>query len=92
MSDPGTGYRSRDEIKDVRGKHDPIKILSDKILSNDLLTKEILKDIEDKNKRIIEEAMQQALKDEEPVIQDMFEDIYCENNEVVKGIAPRSIL
>lgn len=43
MSDPGTSYRTRDEIQEVRATRDPITSLKDKILSNNLGTAEELK-------------------------------------------------
>ena len=36
MSDPGTSYRSRDEIQEVRQSRDPITNLREKILTNEL--------------------------------------------------------
>lgn len=43
MSDPGTSYRSRDEIQEVRQTRDPITSFREKILSNELATAEELK-------------------------------------------------
>lgn len=43
MSDPGTSYRTRDEIQEVRQTRDPITSLKEKILSNELATAEELK-------------------------------------------------
>lgn len=46
MSDPGTSYRTRDEIQEVRATRDPITSLKEKILNNNLATAEELKVIE----------------------------------------------
>lgn len=43
MSDPGTSYRTRDEIQEVRATRDPITSLKEKILNNNLATAEELK-------------------------------------------------
>uniref|UniRef100_A0A2H1W414 SFRICE_020483 n=1 Tax=Spodoptera frugiperda TaxID=7108 RepID=A0A2H1W414_SPOFR len=43
MSDPGTSYRTRDEIQEVRQTRDPITSYKDKILSNELATPDQLK-------------------------------------------------
>lgn len=43
MSDPGTSYRTRDEIQEVRQTRDPITSFREKILNNDLATAEELK-------------------------------------------------
>lgn len=43
MSDPGTSYRTRDEIQEVRQTRDPITSFKEKILSANLATQDELK-------------------------------------------------
>ena len=43
MSDPGTSYRTRAEIQEVRQNRDPITSFREKILTADLVTPEELK-------------------------------------------------
>lgn len=43
MSDPGTSYRTRDEVANVRQTRDPITSFKEKILSTDLVTSDELK-------------------------------------------------
>lgn len=43
MSDPGTSYRTRDEIQEVRQTRDPITSFKEKILSSGLVTADELK-------------------------------------------------
>ena len=43
MSDPGTSYRSRDEIQEVRQTRDPITSFRERILSTNLTTADELK-------------------------------------------------
>lgn len=43
MSDPGTSYRTRDEIQEVRQTRDPITSFREKIISRELATAEELK-------------------------------------------------
>lgn len=43
MSDPGTSYRTRDEVQEVRQTRDPITSFKEKILSTGLATQEQLK-------------------------------------------------
>jgi pyruvate dehydrogenase E1 component alpha subunit len=43
MSDPGTSYRSRDEVQEVRATRDPITSFKDKILGSQMATPEELK-------------------------------------------------
>lgn len=43
MSDPGTSYRTREEIQEVRQTKDPITSFKEKILSSNLVTQEEIK-------------------------------------------------
>lgn len=43
MSDPGTSYRTRDEIQEVRQTRDPIMLFKERIVGADLVTAEELK-------------------------------------------------
>lgn len=43
MSDPGTSYRTRDEIQEVRQTRDPITSFKEKIISTNLVTADELK-------------------------------------------------
>lgn len=46
MSDPGTSYRTREEIQEVRQSRDPITSFKDRIISSGLATSEQLKEID----------------------------------------------
>ena len=43
MSDPGTSYRTRDEVKEMRQTYDPITSLRNKMLEAGFVTKEDVK-------------------------------------------------
>jgi pyruvate dehydrogenase E1 component alpha subunit len=43
MSDPGTSYRTRDEIQEVRQTRDPITSFKEKIITANLVTADELK-------------------------------------------------
>lgn len=43
MSDPGTSYRTRDEVQEVRQTRDPITSFKEKIISSNLVTAEEIK-------------------------------------------------
>lgn len=43
MSDPGTSYRTRDEIQEVRQTRDPITSFKDRLLSSQLASADELK-------------------------------------------------
>merc|ERR1719228_736117 len=68
MSDPGTSYRTRDEIQEVRQTRDPIMLLKEKILSNDLGTADELKKVD--------EAVKVAKSDKEIPVADLAADVY----------------
>ncbi|OXV06884.1 hypothetical protein Egran_05347 [Elaphomyces granulatus] len=85
MSDPGTTYRSREEIQRMRSTHDAIAGLKQKLLDWEVVTDEELKAI-DKDARSsvdeeVAEAEKMALPD--PTSRILFEDIY------VRGSEPR---
>jgi pyruvate dehydrogenase E1 component alpha subunit len=43
MSDPGTSYRTREEVQDVRQTRDPIMSFKEKVLTAGLVTADELK-------------------------------------------------
>lgn len=94
MSDPGTSYRSRDEVQEVRQTRDPITSLKEKILSNNLATAEELKAIEVRIRSTVDEAHQKSKLAKEVGVHELAGDIYAspENNELVRSILPNQPL
>lgn len=94
MSDPGTSYRSRDEVQEVRQTRDPITSLKDKILSSNLATPEELKGIETRVRTVVDEAHQKSKLAKEVGIHELVADIYAnpENSELVRNILPNQSL
>ncbi|KAK2715736.1 hypothetical protein QYM36_010342 [Artemia franciscana] len=76
MSDPGTSYRSREEIQEVRQTRDPISGFKDRILNADLVTAEELKEIDLEVRQTVDDATKQAKVDPEVGIDDLAGDIY----------------
>src|SRR4051812_39345645 len=60
MSDPGTSYRKRDEIDDVRKNRDPISHFKDRILKANLVSEDELKKIETEIVKEVSEAVKIA--------------------------------
>lgn len=76
MSDPGVGYRTRDEIQNVRRTQDPIASLKERILDTNLGSTDDLKAIDQDIKTEIEEAVKRAQEDKELPLDELYKDIY----------------
>ncbi|XP_058621163.1 pyruvate dehydrogenase E1 subunit alpha 1b isoform X2 [Onychostoma macrolepis] len=76
MSDPGVSYRTREEIQEVRSKSDPITVLKDRMISNNMANLEEIKDIDAEIRKEIEEAAQFATSDPEPPLEDLCNHIF----------------
>lgn len=89
MSDPGTSYRTRDEIQEVRQSRDPITNFKDKLLSNELATNEELKAIDAKIKTEVDEAVKSARGDPELPVAELYADVYANPIEQsIRGMTP----
>ncbi|XP_006874748.1 PREDICTED: pyruvate dehydrogenase E1 component subunit alpha, somatic form, mitochondrial-like [Chrysochloris asiatica] len=76
MSDPGVSYRSREEIQDVRRKSDPIMLLKDRMVNNELASVDEFKEIDGEVKKEIEDAAHFAVTDQEPTLEELGHHIY----------------
>ncbi|XP_037389356.1 pyruvate dehydrogenase E1 component subunit alpha, mitochondrial-like isoform X1 [Pygocentrus nattereri] len=76
MSDPGISYRTREEIQEVRSKSDPISMLKDRMLNNNMASVEELKEIDVEVRKEIEDAAQFATTDPEPPLEDLCNHIF----------------
>lgn len=83
MSDPGTTYRTREEIQRMRSTNDPIAGLKHKILDWEICTEEELKTIDkDARKHVNDEvAIAEAMAVPETTPQILYEDIYVRGSE-----------
>ncbi|XP_066915243.1 pyruvate dehydrogenase E1 component subunit alpha, somatic form, mitochondrial-like [Clytia hemisphaerica] len=87
MSDPGTSYRTRDEIQETRQKRDPINGFKERLVGLELATQAELKKVDQEVKKMVDEAVQFARTDAEPPRDDMAMFIYSEGTggESVRG-------
>jgi Pyruvate/2-oxoglutarate dehydrogenase complex, dehydrogenase (E1) component, eukaryotic type, alpha subunit len=87
MSDPGTTYRTREEIQRMRSTNDPIAGLKQRIINWGVATEEEVKGIDKAARAHVNEevAAAEAMAPPEPTAKILFEDIY------VKGTEPRYI-
>lgn len=79
MSDPGISYRTREEIQNIRSKSDPIMLLKDKMLNNNLSSIEELKEIDVGVRKEIDDAAQFATTDPEPPLEELGHHVYNNN-------------
>jgi len=79
MSDPGTSYRSRDEVQTAREKYDPITSFRSQMIALCLADEEELKILEDKTKKRVDEECKKAAGDKEVDLQELNTDIYAKN-------------
>ncbi|MCO5610778.1 hypothetical protein L7F22_065019 [Adiantum nelumboides] len=76
MSDPGSTYRSRDEIKQIRQARDPIQFVKQIILKEELVTEEELATIDKQVKKEVEDALSKAREAPEPKEEQLITDMY----------------
>jgi len=76
MSDPGTSYRSREEIKKFRMEQDPIKNFQRVIMKEFNISQDEIKELDKLVKIEIEEATKAARCAEEPSLPHLWSDVY----------------
>lgn len=79
MSDPGTSYRTRDEIQEVRQTRDPISSFKDKIITAGLVTADEIKKMDGEIKKEVDEATKTAKADTEIGLPELTTDVYSNN-------------
>ncbi|CAN8241077.1 unnamed protein product [Cochlearia groenlandica] len=84
MSDPGSTYRTRDEISGVRQERDPIERIKKLVLSHDLATEKELKDMEKEIRKDVDDAIAKAKDCPMPEPSELFTNVY------VKGFGTES--
>jgi len=81
MSDPGTTYRTREEVQRMRSTQDPIHGLQRYIEEWGLATEAELKQIDKDAKASVDHDVEEAKKSPEPDIKDFWTDIYYKGTE-----------
>ncbi|PIA40309.1 hypothetical protein AQUCO_02500182v1 [Aquilegia coerulea] len=76
MSDPGSTYRTRDEISGVRQERDPIERIRKLLLAHELSTEKDLKDIEKSARKEVDEAIAKAKESPMPDPSELFTNVY----------------
>ncbi|KAI9284768.1 dehydrogenase E1 component-domain-containing protein [Umbelopsis sp. AD052] len=90
MSDPGTTYRTREEIQHMRSTSDPITGLKQHLLDNSVASEAELKAIDKEARKIVDEAVKEAQASPEPDLKEFWTDIYQPGTEpqMVRGREP----
>lgn len=87
MSDPGTSYRTRDEIQEVRKTRDPITSFKDKIITAGLATEEEIKALDKEVKKEVDAATKSAENDPIAPLEILYADVYANTpNQFVRGV------
>jgi len=81
MSDPGTSYRTREEIQEVRQKRDPITSFKELCIELGLMTADEVKVIDTKVRKEIDEGTNIAKNDQEIPLTGLWTDVYSNNLE-----------
>ncbi|KAI0064491.1 pyruvate dehydrogenase e1 component alpha subunit [Artomyces pyxidatus] len=81
MSDPGTTYRTREEVQRMRSTQDPIRGLQRYIEEWGVATEEDLKKLDKEAKATVDAAVEEAKASPEPFIKDLWSDIYYPGTE-----------
>lgn len=89
MSDPGTSYRTRDEVQGVRQSRDPITLFKEKITEKGLVTGDEIKKIDDEIKKSIDAATKFCKADKEIAVAELYTDVYSKNlDPLIRGLSP----
>lgn len=83
MSDPGTTYRTREEIQRMRSTQDPIAGLKQKLIEWNVVSEEELKGIDKEARADVDAQVKEAeaMPPPEPTDKNLFEDIYVRGSE-----------
>merc|ERR1712061_932929 len=89
MSDPGTSYRTREEVQEVRQTRDPITSLREKLVSSKLAEADELKKIELDVRKMVDGVVKQAKGDPELDVSELYYDVYEANQGGdIRGLVP----
>jgi pyruvate dehydrogenase E1 component alpha subunit len=80
MSDPGTTYRTRDEVGSVRMERDPIEYVKKLLEDNGCLTAEEIKKIEKEVRGEVNAALKAAKSSSFPTLDRLTENIFSDND------------
>eukprot|EP00854_Cymbomonas_tetramitiformis_P004417 gene4418-5426_t len=86
MSDPGSTYRTREEITSVRQERDPVERMRKRILDMELVTTAEVKEIEKAQRKIVDEAVEISKASPLPAEEKLFSNMYTNSKQLNIGI------
>ncbi|VVA94715.1 unnamed protein product [Arabis nemorensis] len=89
MSDPGSTYRTRDEISGIRQVRDPIERVRKLLMTHDIATEKELKDMEKEIRKEVDDAVAKAKESPVPDSSELFTNIYVKDCGLVSYGADR---
>ena len=75
MSDPGTSYRTRDEVQQVRKNRDPLLLLKTKLIESGLLTEDEINSMDKEIRKTVDQAQQVARAAEQPDPHELYTEV-----------------
>ncbi|KAF5324017.1 hypothetical protein D9611_008443 [Ephemerocybe angulata] len=81
MSDPGTTYRTREEVQRMRSTQDPIRGLQRYLEEWGVATEQELKPIDKEAKATVDKVVEEAKASPEPPVEDLWKDVYYKGTE-----------
>ncbi|KAG0378041.1 alpha subunit of pyruvate dehydrogenase [Mortierella sp. AD032] len=93
MSDPGVGYRSREEVQKVRSDNDPIMHLKERLLENQVVSEKELKEMDKAARAEVDKAAKEAIDSPPPDMETFWTDVYVKGHDVpfLRGCEPQEI-
>jgi len=89
MSDPGTSYRTREEVQEVRQTRDPILGFKEKIVAAGLTDADELKKLEMEVRKSVDADVKRAKTDPEIGVEELYYDVYENNLQgKLRGVLP----
>merc|ERR1712079_281948 len=89
MSDPGTSYRTREEVQEVRQTRDPILGFKEKIVAAGLTDADELKKLEMEVRKSVDADVKRAKTDPEIGVEELYYDVYENNLQgQIRGLLP----
>lgn len=84
MSDPGTTYRTREEVQHMRSRNDPIAGLKATLLEKEIATEDEIKAYDKEARKYVDEQVAEAEADAPPEakMEILFEDVYVKGSEI----------